>query len=177
MTNSVLDAAIKDKIDSWRGSKDLQYIYNRPTWDKIFLDMCFLVAKRSHDVQTQCGAVLVNQDNEVISTGYNGFVRGISNDILPNLRPDKYPFMVHAEHNAILNCSRQGRSTKGAIAYVTCEPCNMCLQYMIQAGIEEVIYTNNNKANMIVTDPEYKIIQAILVQNTFIRLREVEYNA
>jgi dCMP deaminase len=149
----------------------------RPSWDKIYLEMSFSVAKRSHDAQTKCGAVIVNRDNEIVSTGYNGFFRGAYDEMLPNTRPLKYPFMIHAEHNAILNCARQGRSTKNCTAYITGEPCNNCLMLLIQAGISEVVFSNVNKAVMTSSDPDYKAMREVilLASGYSIKLREVEY--
>lgn len=111
---------------------------NRPNWDQHYLHLAQETAKRSHDSQTQHGCILVNNDHEIITTGYNGFIRDIDDSILPNKRPDKYPFMIHAEHNAVLNAARQGRSTLGATAYITGEPCTQCLQILWQAGIHTI---------------------------------------
>jgi dCMP deaminase len=115
---------------------------SRPTWDHIFLREADLWAQRSHDPQTQCGCVLVKHTT-VLSTGYNGFIGEINDDVLPNLRPYKYPFMIHAELNAVLNCARFGVSTVGATAYVTIPPCNFCLQYLWQAGISRVVHSDS----------------------------------
>jgi dCMP deaminase len=149
----------------------------RPSWDEIYLGMCFSVAQRSHDAQTKCGSVIVNKDNEIVSTGYNGFFRGANDEMLPNTRPLKYPFMIHAEHNAVLNCARQGRSTKNCTAYATGEPCNNCLMLLIQAGISEVVFSKINKAVMTSGDPDYLAMREVilLAAGYSIKLREVEY--
>jgi dCMP deaminase len=113
--------------------------------------------------------VLVSPDRTVLSTGYNGFIRDIDDTALPNLRPttkdqlvSKYDFMIHAEHNAILNCARQGRSTVGATAYITGHPCNWCLQYMWQAGIVKIVYSDWSNPTMIEGDKHKKVRQALL---------------
>lgn len=124
-------------------------------WDTVFLKQAFEWAKKSHDAQTGCGAVLVTKDHRIISTGYNGFVRNIEDNILPNLRPEKYPWMIHAEHNAILDCAYQGKSAKGATMYVTSKPCLNCYQFMYQAGVSEIVYSDND-AIMTKTDSEYE---------------------
>src|SRR5690606_4098459 len=80
---------------------------------------------------------------------------------LPNLRPDKYPFMIHSEHNAILNCAKNGISTDGATAYITGPPCCDCLQYMYQSGIKAIYFANANHANM-TQNKEYEIRFEIL---------------
>lgn len=110
-------------------------------WDLIFLREALLWSEKSHDAETQCGCVLV-KDQTPLSTGYNGFVRGIDDSVLPNIRPHKYPFMIHAELNAVLNCARQGKSTLGATAYITTTPCFQCLQLLWQAGITHIVYSN-----------------------------------
>jgi len=136
-------------------NKNLEHIENRPSWDKLFLEMAVLVSRRSHDAQTQCGCVLVNSDKEIVSTGYNGFIRDIDDSVLPNLRPDKYIWCLHAEHNAILNCSRQGKSTLGLTAYITGEPCLNCYQYMWQAGIRKILYSKISDPKML-DNAEYR---------------------
>jgi|15BtaG_2_1085339.scaffolds.fasta_scaffold00003_122 dCMP deaminase len=157
----------------------------RPDWTSQFILHAFHCSLRSHDAQTQCGAVLVASDNTIISDGYNGFIRGIDDNKLPNLRPtkpkdygnptqDKYIFMIHSEHNAILNAARQGKSTLGATVYVTGEPCCNCLQYMIQAGITKIVFTNVNKANMTVVNPDYKKTFDLIVELTGIDIEEID---
>lgn len=149
-------------------------VTNRVSWDKMFIDICLTVAKRSHDAQTQFGAVLVNSSNEIIATGYNGFVRDIDDSVLPNLRPDKYPFMLHAEHNALLSCARQGKSTLNTKMYITGPPCLNCFQFMYQAGVTEILYTTNNQAFMCTSDSEYKNNFNLLVELTGMSIIELD---
>ena len=101
--------------------------------------MCTLVASRSEDGSTKCGTVIVGMGNQVISTGYNGFPRGIKNTPERNERPLKYSFFEHSERNAIYNAARSGVSTLGATIYVTGYPCCDCVRAIIQAGIVRVI--------------------------------------
>ena len=98
----------------------------------------YLASQKSKDPSTKIGALLVRGDN-IISIGYNGFPRGIndSNDRLEN-REEKYFYVVHAEHNAILNAARNGIATKGAVLYTSGMPCNECAKAIIQAGINTV---------------------------------------
>ncbi len=135
-----LSKEAKAKIVEW----DCKYREEniRVSWDEYFLDMAFLVAERSHDPQTQCGAVIIGENKEVLATGYNGFVGGINDDVLPNLRPEKYMWMIHAEHNAILSCARNGIKLNGATIYVTGPPCIYCLQYIYQSGIKNIVHGN-----------------------------------
>lgn len=134
---------------------------NKIEWDHFFLCEAYLASLRSHDPQTQCGCVLT-QYNNIISTGYNGFIAGIDDDVLPNLRPYKYPFMMHAEQNAIFNCAKNGISTLNATAYITVEPCNSCLQYMWQSGIVRIVYTDINNIVMLQNDEHLRVREAIL---------------
>ena len=134
-------------------------------WDNIFLQEATLWSRRSHDIETQCGCVLV-KDKTVISSGYNGFIRDIDDSDLPNTRPDKYPFMIHAEANAIYNSVRIGRSTLGATAYITAIPCLSCLQMLYQCGIEEIVYSDISNPKMCTSSAKYltmvsKIIEKI----------------
>jgi len=149
--------------------RDLRKETKRVSWNHIFLIEAHLWSKRSHDPQTQCGCVLVSPDHTVLSTGYNGFIRDIDDKALPNLRPatqdqliSKYDFMIHAEHNAILNCARQGRSTVASTAYITGPPCNWCLQYMWQAGITKIVYSDFQIPQMMKNDTHKRVKQALL---------------
>jgi len=133
---------------------------NKIEWDHFFLREAFLWATRSHDGQTQCGCVLT-RNKTVLSTGYNGFIRNIDDSILPNLRPHKYPFMIHAELNALLNCAYNGISTKGSTAYCTTFPCHPCFQSLYQAGIKRIVYCHA-AAHMTANDKERSIIQVLM---------------
>tara|TARA_Y100001938_G_scaffold117820_1_gene162659 strand:- start:1008 stop:1514 length:507 start_codon:yes stop_codon:yes gene_type:complete len=110
-------------------------------WDNIFFSEAVLWSRRSHDSETQCGCVLV-KNKTVIATGYNGFMRDINDSALPDTRPEKYPFIIHAEANAVYNCAREGKSTLGARAYITAPPCTTCLQMLWQCGIHEIYFSN-----------------------------------
>lgn len=117
------------------------------SWDEYFMGVAMLAAKRSKDPNTQVGACIVNQDNIILSTGYNGFPKGCSDDVFPWEREGadtKYPFVVHAELNAILNCN--GKSLKGAKIYVALFPCNECAKAIIQSGISQVLYLSDKYA-------------------------------
>lgn len=112
----------------------------RETWHEYFLSLCKFISRRSKDQNTQVGCVIVGPDNEIRSTGYNCFPRGV-NDNLPDRqeRPGKYFFFEHAERNAIYNAARVGISLKGCTLYVTWIPCAECARGIIQAGISSVI--------------------------------------
>lgn len=108
--------------------------YIRPTWDEYFLAIAKIIATRSHDCQTQHACILV-RDNRIISTGVNGFPSNSPDGVLPNKRPQKYDYILHAEHNAILNCAKEGVSVKNSIAYLTGLCCDECSKIMVSCGI------------------------------------------
>ena len=113
-------------------------------WDEYFMGVAMLAARRSKDPNTQVGACIVSQDNIIISTGYTGMPKGCSDDEFPWEREGavtKYPFVVHAELNAILNAN--GRDLRGSRIYVALFPCNECAKAIIQSGIKEVIYLSD----------------------------------
>lgn len=106
-------------------------------WCDRFLALSREIAKWSKDPSSQVGAVIVNDQRQVVGMGYNGFPRGTSDhpDIYAN-RPEKYRRVVHAEVNAVLNATS---STKGATIFVTHPPCSQCMALLIQAGVKAVV--------------------------------------
>ena len=156
----------KYKDKSIYQSKRHDYI----SWDDYFMGVAFLSAMRSKDPGTQVGACIVNQDNRIVGIGYNGFPQNCDDDALPwdrtppstrqekndienenavdaelNILDTKYPYVCHAEMNAILN--RNTGDTRGARIYVALFPCNDCAKLIIQSGIKEVIYMSNKYAH------------------------------
>ena len=118
------------------------------SWDEYFMGVALLAARRSKDPNTQVGACIVDANNVILTTGYNGFPIGCSDDEFPWDREGevtKYPYVVHAELNAILNAS--GKSLKGARIYVALFPCNECAKAIIQSGIKEVVYLSDKYAD------------------------------
>ena len=119
---------------------------NYISWDEYFMGVAMLASMRSKDPSTQVGACIVDGENHILSTGYNGFPCGCSDDEFPWEREGgfcetKYPFVVHAELNAILNA--HGKNLVGAKIYVSLFPCNECAKAIIQAGIREVVYLSD----------------------------------
>jgi dCMP deaminase len=110
-------------------------------WDARFLELARHISGWSKDPSTKVGCVVVGPDREIRSTGFNGFPRGIEDNIdrLGN-RELKYPLVCHAEENAIMHAARIGVALKDCIAYVTWPPCTRCARSLIQAGIREIIY-------------------------------------
>ncbi|KAJ3678267.1 hypothetical protein LUZ60_002070 [Juncus effusus] len=137
------------RCDPFDPSKRKGYI----SWDDYFMAIAFLSAKRSKDPNRQVGACLVSQNGVILGIGYNGFPRGCSDDKLPwakkseNGEPleTKYPYVVHAEVNAILNTNHA--SAAGQKLYVTMFPCNECAKIIIQSGVSEVIYFVEKRLN------------------------------
>ena len=108
----------------------------RPDWDEYFLRIAEAVSMRSHDEDTQVGCVIVSSDHRILATGYNGFAAGMPDASLPAKRPEKYPFMVHAEANAIAS---SGRDLRGSTCYCLLSPCNDCAKLLLAAGVSRVV--------------------------------------
>ena len=110
-------------------------------WDRRFLELAKHISEWSKDPSTKVGCVVVGADREIRSTSFNGFPRGIEDD-LDRLedRDRKYPLICHAEENAIMHAARIGVSLKGNTAYVTWPPCSRCTRSLIQAGLNEVVF-------------------------------------
>ena len=122
---------------------------NYISWDEYFMGVALLASMRSKDPSTQVGACIVDNENRILSTGYNGFPSGCSDDDFPwdregDFGETKYPFVVHAELNAILNA--RGKNLTGAKIYVALFPCNECAKAIIQSGIKEVVYLSDKYA-------------------------------
>jgi len=120
-------------------------------WDEYFITMAIMVAQKSKDPSTKVGCVIVDEDNVVLSIGFNGFPRGVIEieghwcDTLYKFdrweRPQKYSWVEHAERNACYNAARKGIQLRGARAYLNWDPspCEACSRAFIQSGIIEVI--------------------------------------
>lgn len=119
------------------------------SWDEYFMGVALLSARRSKDPSTQVGACIVNDQNKIVGAGYNGLPIGCNDDDFPwdkqgVFLETKYPFVCHAELNAILN--NIGMDLKGCKIYTALFPCNECTKAIIQAGITEVIYLSDKYA-------------------------------
>ncbi|MCI6244693.1 MAG: dCMP deaminase family protein, partial [Eubacterium sp.] len=136
---------------------------------------------RSKDPSTQVGACIVNADNRIVSVGYNGFPRGCSDEDFPwersadNQNDTKYPFVCHAELNAILNSN--GIGVKGARIYVALFPCNECAKAIIQAGITEVIYISDKYAETDANKASRRMLESAGVKLTrFSSDKKIEFD-
>lgn len=112
----------------------------RPSKNQNYMDIAMTIAERSHDAETKVGAVLVNNTSgAIVATGYNGFVRGAPDSILPTTRPDKYEYILHAEQNLISNSARHGISMDNCSLVCTLSPCKLCMRLLLNCGITKVI--------------------------------------
>lgn len=115
------------------------------TWDQYFMSMAHLSAMRSKDPNTRVGACIVNPQKRVVGLGYNGFPMGCSDTKYSweregDFLETKYPYVVHAELNAILNSIQ---NLAGCTMYVSLFPCNECAKAIIQSGIKTVVYEDD----------------------------------
>ena len=137
------------------------------SWDEYFMGVAMLAAMRSKDPNTQVGACIVNKDNIIVSTGYNGMPKGCSDDEYSWERTGettKYPFVVHAELNAILNAA--GRNVRESRIYVSLFPCNECAKAIIQSGIKEILYLSDKYADSMATLASKKMLDSAGVKCT-----------
>lgn len=132
----------------------------RPDWDTVFMAVAFVMAQRSPDAETKHGAVLIDGKRRIIGTGFNGFPRGCRDEMLPKVRPGKYPYVIHAEVNALIN-SRQTEHPDQCTLYVTGEPCHECFKLIVQYGIGRVVYGGVGSVCIDANDNHNKIKQAI----------------
>lgn len=121
--------------------KALDYI----SWDEYFMGVAILSGKRSKDPNTKVGACIVTEEKRIVGVGYNGFPTGCSDENFSWEREGeyldtKYPYVCHAELNAILNSIK---STKNCTIYVGLFPCNECAKAIIQSGIKEIVYLSD----------------------------------
>ncbi len=132
-------------------------------WDEYFMGIAILSTYRSKDPNTQVGACIVNDENKILSIGYNGAPRGLDDDNMPweregNFTETKYAYVCHSELNAILNYSGNLQGTK---MYVTLFPCNECAKVIVQAGVKEIIYLSDKYKDTDSTKVSKKIFDEV----------------
>ena len=120
------------------------------SWDEYFMGIALMSALRSKDPNTQVGACIVNEKKRIVGVGYNGFPTGCSDDDLPwdregDFLDTKYPYVCHAELNAVLNSI--SADLNGCSTYIALFPCNECAKVLIQSGIKEVVYLSDKYAD------------------------------
>lgn len=136
------------------------------------MGVALLSAKRSKDPSTQVGACIVNSRNKIVGAGYNGLPIGCEDNQFPwdkegEFLNTKYPYICHAELNAILN--NIGMDLQGCKIYTALFPCNECAKAIIQAGITEVIFLSDKYAN---TDTAKA--SRIMLDTASVKYRKVE---
>ena len=125
-------------------------VIKKISWDDYFMTMVYLVASKSKDERTHIGAVIIGQDKEIRSTGYNSFVRGLNDDIPERQgKGEKQYWFEHAERNAIYNATLIGASLKDCIMYTQGVPCmdGGCARGIVQSGIKEVVVDKKWRPN------------------------------
>lgn len=153
------------------GKKRSDYL----SWDEFFIGVAKLAAGRSKDPSTQVGACIVGKDNRILSIGYNGAPNGFSDDKFPWNRvgdkkiDTKYPYVCHAELNAILNYFGSRKDFRGSKIYVDLFPCNECAKVIIQAGISEVVYLSDKYCGT-----EENIASKLLFDSCGIKYRQLD---
>lgn len=143
------------------------------SWDTYFMGIAQLSSKRSKDPKTQVGACIVNKDYKIVGIGYNGFPKHISDDDFPwkdegRFLETKYPYVVHAEANAILNATQ---NLKDCTLYVTLFPCNECTKLIIQSGIKELIYVSNKDEGK-----DFQIASKLMLEKANVTLRQLHWD-
>lgn len=117
----------------------------RPSWNEYFIGLAHAVSMRSHDLQTKHGCIITDTNNRILGVGYNGFPKGLDDSKLPKTRPEKYPWMIHAEKNALSNCTIR---PDNGIAYVTGQCCNDCIMALWQEGVTKVYMRKNHGTHL-----------------------------
>jgi len=144
---------------------------SRPQWDEYYLTMAFIVAQRSFDPSSKCGAVIVSKDNRVLSTGYNGPIKSSNDKEIPLTRPQKYCHMIHGEENSLLAYNGSFQDIQGGTIYVTGRPCHRCLRMILQKGITRIVYGPSVTKVVDGSDME---AQEIMIKNRNIEIKEVD---
>ncbi|MEO5947273.1 MAG: dCMP deaminase family protein [Chitinophagaceae bacterium] len=142
------------------------------SWDEYFMGIALLSAKRSKDPSTQVGACIVNNKNKIVGAGYNGLPIGCDDDDFPwekegEFMQTKYPYICHAELNAILN--NIGMALDDCKIYTALFPCNECAKAIIQSGIKEVIYLSDKYEG----NDVFKVSR-LLLEKAGVKYRKVE---
>lgn len=138
-------------------------------WDEYYLNVAEVISQKSKDPSTKVGCVIVSKDNYIISTGYNGFIKGCNEDFMTFEKPLKDLMSVHAEMNALISANQ---SLKGATVYCTHASCENCLKHLIQAGVAEIVYKHSNTNGKYLVGDRLDAIKRI-IKSTNIKFRNV----
>ncbi len=145
------------------------------SWDEYFMGIAVFTSLRSKDPSSKVGAVIVNAKNRIVGTGYNGFVAGIDEKQFSWEREGewlqtKYPYVVHAEANAILNSTTSNLAS--CRIYATLFPCNECAKQIAQKEISEVIYLSDKHR-----DKDFHLASVKIFNAAGIKIRRLEMPA
>jgi len=126
---------------------DEELLLHNLKWDYRFLELAKLISTWSKDPSTQVGAVITDENRHVVSMGYNGFPRGVDDDIRLQTREQKLKLIVHAEQNALLFANQK---LEGCTIYTyPFMPCSTCAGQIIQVGITRVVSFKSNTTNWV----------------------------
>ncbi len=144
------------------------------SWDEYFMGVALLSGRRSKDPSTQVGACIVNSQNKIVGAGYNGLPSGCDDENFPwektgDFLETKYPYVCHAELNAILN--NIGMDLSGCRIFTALFPCNECSKAIIQSGIKEVIFLSDKYDGTDVSKASKR-----LLENAGVSYRKVNVN-
>lgn len=122
---------------------------SRKSWNEYFMEITDLVASRSTCDRAFVGCVIVNDDNRIVSSGYNGSISSMPHcdQIGHTMRDGHCIATIHAEINALIYCAKEGISVKNCTAYVTHFPCLNCTKALIQAGIKQIYYKHDYRVD------------------------------
>lgn len=134
----------------------------RPSWDEYFMAIAQVVASRSVCLRHKIGAVIANEDRQLLSTGYNGPPRGMKHcaarggcirhrDSIPSGTRQEYCFGLHAEQNAIVQAAREGIRLLGSTLYCSYQPCSLCARMIVNAGIKKIYFTDDYPDDLTLT--------------------------
>ena len=112
-------------------------IVNPLNWDQYFMSMAEVAASKSKDPSTKVGCLIVDENNHIVSTGYNGFPAGFNDTHKRWQKPEKYSYVCHSEMNALIHSVVPVKNCK---MYTTMYPCDNCAKYIANSGIKEIIY-------------------------------------
>ena len=149
---------------------------SRESWDRRWMDIARLVSTWSKDRSRKVGAVIVDDRHHVVALGWNGFPRGVDDDVEDrHRRPAKYAWTEHAERNAVFNAAASGNATLGCTIYVPWYPCADCARAIVQAGIGVIVGVEPDW-----NDPKYSADFAVvkeMLAEAGVRVRFVEGEA
>ncbi len=146
----------------------------RINWENYFMTMAFIASQRSIDPDTKCGCIITSKDNRLLSSGYNGPIRGIDDSAVPLTRPEKYDYMLHSEINAIMAYDGSHHDIQNAKCYITTYPCHECLRALLQKGISEIYYCDYKKAAC-VKDPNKLKASKHMIKMKGVKIKEISY--